>query len=95
VRAGSAPSKGGGFARRFPQTLLARFGNFIAAFSRNCVGWGRRMDASEYRAKARELREMAKSTRGQEVRSHLLEIADEYDALAKALEADKRETEKS
>jgi hypothetical protein len=53
------------------------------------------MDAVEYRAKARELREKARTAHDQEVRGHLLTIADQYDALAKALKTDKRETEKS
>jgi hypothetical protein len=56
---------------------------------------GRRMDAAEYRAKAHELREKARTAHDQEVRGHLLTIADQYDALAKALKTDKRETEKS
>ena len=53
------------------------------------------MDAAEYRAKARELREKAMTAHDQEVRGHLLTIADQDDGLANALKTDKRETEKS
>jgi hypothetical protein len=39
------------------------------------------MDAAEYRAKARELREKARTTHDQEVRGNLLTIADQYVCL--------------
>jgi hypothetical protein len=44
------------------------------------------MDAAEYRAKAREFREKAGTTRDQEARGHLLTMADQYDLLAKHAE---------
>ena len=47
------------------------------------------MDAAEYRAKAREL---ASTTHDEKMRAELLVMADQYDSLVKALEADKRET---
>jgi hypothetical protein len=52
-------------------------------------------NAAEHRAKARELRELASTTHDEKMRAELLVMADQYDSLAKALEAEKRETEKS
>jgi hypothetical protein len=51
------------------------------------------MDAADYRAKARELRDKARTTLGQSECAHLLTMADEYDWLAARSEAKKRETE--
>ena len=51
------------------------------------------MYAADYRAKARELRDKARTTLGQSECAHLLTMADEYDWLAARSEAKKRETE--
>lgn len=50
------------------------------------------MDTAEYRARALDLRDKAKITHDQEVRAHLLMMADEYDWLAARLEDQERET---
>jgi hypothetical protein len=55
---------------------------------------GRRMDAVDYRAKARELREKARTTHAQKVRAHLLMIADQYDRLGAGAEDQQLESEK-
>jgi hypothetical protein len=52
------------------------------------------MDAAEYRAKARELREKATTTHDQEVCGNLLTIADQYVLLAKYAEDDDRKPKK-
>jgi hypothetical protein len=54
---------------------------------------GRRMDASEYRAKARELRDMARTTKDTTARADLLALADRYDWLAKHAEDDHKSKE--
>ena len=41
------------------------------------------MAAAEYRAKARELRELASTTHDEKTRADLLVVADQYDSLAK------------
>jgi hypothetical protein len=51
------------------------------------------MDAAGYRAKARGLRDKARTTLGQSECAYLLKMADEYDWLAARSEAKKRETE--
>jgi hypothetical protein len=53
------------------------------------------MDAVDYRAKARELREKARTMRDLRSCGELLAIAEEYDRLAERAEAKERETEKS
>jgi hypothetical protein len=55
---------------------------------------GRRMDAAEYRAKARELREIAESMHDPVARAQVLVIADQYDQLAEWAEARGRESKK-
>ena len=52
------------------------------------------MDAAEYRARARELREVAETTHDHVARAHLLVIAGQYDRLAEWAEAKEREVEK-
>jgi hypothetical protein len=52
------------------------------------------MDAVDYRAKARELREKARTTHDQKVRAHLLMIADQYDRLGAGAEDQQLESEK-
>ena len=51
------------------------------------------MEAAEYGAKARELREIAGTTHDPVTRAHLLVIAGQYDQLAEWAEAKERETE--
>jgi hypothetical protein len=55
---------------------------------------GRRMDSGEYRASARELREVADITHDHVARAHLLVIAGQYDRLAEWAEAKERESKK-
>ena len=52
------------------------------------------MDAAEYRAKARELREKAETMHDQEVRGQMLAIAEQYDRLAEQAEKRGRESKK-
>jgi hypothetical protein len=54
----------------------------------------RDVDAKDYRAKARELREIAKTMKEVTACAHLLELADGYDLLAKHAEDDDRESKK-
>jgi hypothetical protein len=56
---------------------------------------GRRsVDSGEYRARARELREITETTHDLVTRAHLLVIAGRYDQLAEWAEAREREAEK-
>jgi hypothetical protein len=56
---------------------------------------GRRdVDAKDYRAKARELREIARTTKDVTARAHLLELAEQYDLLAKHAEDDDRKSKR-
>jgi hypothetical protein len=44
--------------------------------------------SAEYRAEARELRELATTTHDEKTRADLLVVADQYDSLAKSAEDD-------
>ena len=55
---------------------------------------GLRMDAAEYRARARELREIAESMHDPVARAHVLVIAGQYDQLAEWAEVRGRESKK-
>ena len=52
------------------------------------------MDPLEFCAKARELREKARTIHDQKVRGHMLAIAEQYDWLAARAENQERESEK-
>jgi hypothetical protein len=52
------------------------------------------VDSGEYRARARELREITETTHDLVTRAHLLVIAGRYDQLAEWAEAREREAEK-
>jgi hypothetical protein len=52
------------------------------------------VDSGEYCARARELREVAETTRDQNVRAELLALADRYDRLAARAEDQERKGEK-
>ena len=49
------------------------------------------MDSGEYRARARELREVAETTRNSRARADLLVLAHRYDWLAARAEDEERE----
>jgi hypothetical protein len=53
------------------------------------------VDAEDCRAKARELREKARTMHEQEARAHLLVMAEQYDLLAKHTADDDRKSKKS
>jgi hypothetical protein len=53
------------------------------------------MDTKDYRTKPRQLREIATTAKDTTARAHLLELADQYDLLAKHAEDDDRRSEKT
>jgi hypothetical protein len=52
------------------------------------------VDAEDCRAKARVLREKARTTKDPSARAHLLVMAEQYDWLARQAQTEKRESEK-
>jgi hypothetical protein len=52
------------------------------------------VNAAEYRAKAREMRDKARTTHDQRTRAQLVAMADQYDLLAATAPDHQRESEK-